>query len=125
MSEVEYPRMRSDVLDALRSLSDRDYQEREWGVYRTAENIYDDLTLNVNLLYDDCRVLPDPAGRVGSVLLPQDVEPLIQLGLVLDPLIEELGDDPDDVYLADPRWDGVVRAAAAAVTAFEQTRPAE
>lgn len=112
--------MRSDVLDALRSLADREYQEREWGKYREEENRYDDLTLNVHLLYDDCQVLPDPASQVGTVLYADDAEPLRRVGAVLGPLIHDLGEASDAEYLADPRWDLVVAAAAEAVADLEQ-----
>lgn len=119
VTDVEFPSMRSDVVDALRSLADRGYQEREWGQFRADENRYDDLTLNVNVLYDDCRVLPDPASRIGTVLLASDVEPLTRLSDALTPLIAELGDSADSSYLADPRWDQVVEAARAALTQLE------
>lgn len=112
--------MRSDVLDALRSLADRGYQEREWGTYREEDHRYDDLTLNVHLLYDDCRVLPNPASQVGTVLYAGDVEPLRRVGAVLGPLIDDLGEASDAEYLADPRWLLVVTAAAQAVANLEQ-----
>lgn len=123
MTDVQFPRMREYVLDALMSLADREYQAREWGVYKKEENRYDDLTLNVHILYDDCEVLPDPASRVGSVLLPGDIQPLLRLDRALDPLIRELGDRPDSDYLSDPRWNEVLEAACAAVAVFENSGP--
>lgn len=119
VTSVRFPQARADIISALRALADRDYQEREWGVYRKEENRYDDLSLNVNLLYD-CRALPDPISRVGEALFPSDVEPLLHLGKVLEPLIDELGDRPDRDYMADPRWPLVIKAAADALAVFNQ-----
>lgn len=59
-------------------------------------NRYDDLDANVRVLYDDRRVLPDPSTRVGGVLLPDDVVPLLRIGAVLGPPI--VGDAPDATY---------------------------
>lgn len=120
MKTVRYPQMRDDVVDALRSLSARNYQDREWGVYQADINRYDDLTLNIHLLYDDCRVLPDPSVQVGTVLLPSDVAPLRALQAELAPLLDDLGDRPDSAYLKDPRWARVVAAAGVALRALEQ-----
>ena len=108
--------MRAEVLEALKALSDREYQEREWGKYQEAVCRYDDLALNVHILYDDCRVLPDPSSQVGSVLFPEDVDYLRRVDAVLGPLIDQLGRSPDAEYLADPRWDLVVDAAAEALS---------
>jgi hypothetical protein len=33
-------------------------------------------------------------------------------------MIRELGDRPDEEYLADPRWDNVIRAASSARAAM-------
>lgn len=119
VTSVRFPQARADIISALRALADRDYQEREWGIYRKDKNRYDDLSLNVNLLYD-CRALPDPASRVGDALFPSDVEPLLQLGRVLEPLIDELGDRPDRDYMTDQRWTAVVEAAANALAFFDR-----
>jgi hypothetical protein len=112
---VRFPAMRLEVLSALESLSDRQYQESTWGRYDPGVTWYDDLTLNIHLLYDDCQVLPDPGSTVGEILLPGDVPGLVELHRALDPLLDELGDRPDAEYLSDPRWQGVVDAARAAL----------
>jgi hypothetical protein len=111
MSEtIEFPTMRSDVKDALMSLSDKEHQERVWGRYEPGVEYFDDLTLCVNILFD-CLVLPDPRRAVGAVLLPTEVAVFDQLGAALIPLVDELKMAPDEAYLADPRWDAVVDAA--------------
>ena len=120
VSDVEFPAMRREVLTSLAALSDPEYQQKVW-VQREYPrlNYFDDLTQNVHVLYDDCQVLPEPDGRLWSVLLPGDeVARLRALDKALGPLIDELGDAPDAVYLADPRWGAVMSAAALALASM-------
>jgi len=114
-SVIRYPGMRQQVLSAIDALADPEYQQRVW-IRRELPHpdYYDELDLNVHILFDDAQVLPDPASAVGVLLHPDEVEPLGALGTVLDPLIDELDDQPDAVYLGHPRWGEVVRAAEAA-----------
>jgi hypothetical protein len=117
---IRYPGVRTQVLSAVESLADREYQERVWIRHELPHpGYYDELDLSVHTLFDDAAVLPDPASAVGTVLHAQEVGPLAELGAVFGPLIDDLGDQPDAVYLADPRWDDVVRAA---VKAYEVMR---
>lgn len=112
---IKYPGVRTQVLAAVEALADREYQERVWIRHELPHpGYYDELDLSVHTLFDDAAVLPDPASAVGTVLHPDEVGPLDGLGAVFGPLIDDLGDQPDAVYLADPRWDDVVRAAAGA-----------
>lgn len=115
---VEFPAMRAQVVSAVRALADRSYQDANWGHVEPGVNFYDDLTLNVHILYDDCAVLPDPAARLGVVLLPGDLDVLVHLHDALGPMLADLGNSPDDSYLADPRWDSVLEAAQAALAAM-------
>lgn len=119
--DVDFPMMRSEVIGALRSLADRDLQERFW-VRKDFPHAgyFEDLTMNVNILYDDTLVLPDPETRLGAVLASElEVGVLRQLALALDPVIERLGDSPDADYLRDPEWPKVVDSAAAALAVLE------
>lgn len=115
VSTVQYPEMRQQVIAALESLADPEHQRTQWGVVEPGVSYYDDLTLNVHILYDDCVVLPDPTSRVGTMLFEDEVPALRDLDGVFGPLLDELGDAPDEVYLADPRWPAVVRAARRAL----------
>lgn len=114
---VEFPAMRANVIDALRSLADRAHQESSWGVYNEETGRYEDLSLCVNILYD-CQVLPRPAVAVGSVLVASELGALRRLSDQLDPLVEELGAAPDAVYLADFRWPRVIEASGEALAAM-------
>lgn len=118
MSDVRFPEMRSEVIGAVHALADRDYQRRVW-VEQEYPNAgyFDDLTLNVNILYDDTKVLEDPSSTIGTCLRTTDeAEAMRLLAEALDAVFEEKGMDLSDAeYIADPRWDAVVEAAGAAL----------
>ena len=113
------------VVEALRGLGDSAYQERVWGRVDPRTGSYDDLSLAVHILYDDCQVLPDPTPVVDQVVLPGEVACLRALGAVLGPVIDDLGDAADKKYLADPRWPAVVAAAARAHALMSEERAAQ
>lgn len=118
---VQFPAMRSEVVVALEALADRAYQERAWIRLEQPAGTEDDLTLNIHILFDDTSVLPDPTERIGSVLIDGDeVGALADLGAVLSPLIDRLGDAPDDAYLGSDEWPQVVRLAGAALAAMRR-----
>lgn len=115
VTSVRHPSMRAEVVLAVQSLADPAYQQRVW-IRREYphDSYYDDLTQNVNILFDDTGVLPDPSSAVGDILYPSEVASMAALGNVLDPLIDELGDVTDSQYLNHPQWSQVVRSAEAA-----------
>ncbi len=82
-------------------------------------DFYDELDLEVHVLFNDVDVCVDPEAWVGYVLRPEEVEPLRTLGTLFGALIDDLGDVPDATYLADPRWPEVVVAAGTALAATE------
>ncbi|MEV0059823.1 hypothetical protein [Nocardia sp. NPDC050718] len=120
MTDVQYPEMRKSVIDALEAFADPDYQRRVWIDHEfPQENFYDDLDVNVSILYDDCVVVPDPRSRIGTVLVDgPEVDRLIELDQVLGPMIGRLGNAPDATYLGDSEWPLVVTAARAALAAM-------
>ncbi|MBQ0923049.1 SCO4402 family protein [Saccharopolyspora endophytica] len=112
VTPLRYPEMRAEVIDAVTSLADPDYQQKVWIRREYPQpGFYDDLTTNINILFDDVCVLPDPRTRVGIVLHPSEVDAMKALGDVLDPLVDELGDATDAQYLNHPQWTNVVTAA--------------
>lgn len=113
--------MRAEVVRAVSALADPEYQRRVW-LRREypRDDFYDDLTINVHILFDDSEVLPEPAHRVGWVVLETELPALAVLGQRLDAVVSDLGEAADEEYLADPRWDGVVAAAARAHAAMRQ-----
>ncbi len=118
---VRYPEMRMEVIGALQALSDPDYQRMCWGRVEEGVEYFDDLTLSVHILYDDCEVLPDPQSAVPELVYPAEVQSLLELHAAFWPMLQELGERPDADYLSDPRWPTVVRAAAAALVVFQSS----
>ncbi|WP_328446524.1 hypothetical protein OG780_09315 [Streptomyces sp. NBC_00386] len=112
-NDVEFPDVRINVVAALESLADQNYQQRVWRdrMPRADEKV-DNFDLVVHVLFDDSRVLDDPEPPVGEVLASaREVRAARELAEVLGRLIDELGDVGDEVYLASPRWPAVVTAA--------------
>jgi hypothetical protein len=112
--------MRLEVIEAVRALSDPHHQRTRWGRYEEGVNYYDDLALNVHILYDDCMVLPEPQGAAPGVLHSQEVPVFRELDGALGPMLDDLRGEPDAVYMSDPRWSFVVETAARALTLMEQ-----
>lgn len=112
--------MRMQVVAALESLSDPELQAR-WGHFEEGVSYYDDLTMNVNMLYDDALVLPEPGSAVPEILYPEEVAAFVELDSALGPLIRELGESGDDVYIRDRRWPRVMAAAAHALALMRLT----
>ena len=113
--------MRLQVIAAVRSLSDPQYQKAWWGQVEEGVNQYDDLTINVHVLYDDCMVLPQPQSAVPDVLHDEEVPAFLALERSLGPMIQDLGDQADDAYTSDPRWPGVVDAARRALAIMQRS----
>lgn len=116
---VEFPSMRAEVIGALRALSDPEHQRVTWGKYESGVSYYDDLDMNVHILYDDAQVLPDPESAVPSLLYESEVSALQAVHAVLGQMIQDLGDSPDAEYLSDARWADVVRAAREALAVMK------
>ena len=117
---IRYPEMRLQVIEAVRALADPHHQRTRWGRYEEGVNYYDDLTLNVHILYDDCMVLPEPEGSVPTILHAQEVPIFRELEHALGPMLDDLRGEPDNVYLSDPRWSLVINAASRALAVMEQ-----
>ena len=119
LSSVRHPNMRAEVVVAVQSLADPAYQQRVWLRHKYPhDGFYDDFTQNVNILFDDTGVLPDPASAVGDILHRSEVDPMAALSNVLDPLINELCDATDSQYIDHPQWPHIVRASQVAYAAL-------
>lgn len=115
-SSIEFPYMRAEILNALKVLCDPERQRKEWVGWGY-------LDLYVHILYDDTTVIPNPEMSVSSLLYESEVPAFQALDAILGPMIDDLGDAPDQVYLADPRWPAVIHAAADALAAMEANEP--
>jgi hypothetical protein len=120
MMSVPHPDMRLEVISALTALASPQHQSLQWRVVEEGFDYYDDLTLNINILYDDCQVLPNPSqqGRSGA---EPEVESFQALNAALTPLLDELGERPDSDYVPHERWPAVVSAAQRALDVMRQS----
>lgn len=116
---IKLPEMRLEVVAALESLSDPLRQER-WGWVEEGVDYFDDLTLNVHILYDDCMVLPEPESAVPDILHLEEISAFIDLENALGLMIRELGERPDEAYTGDARWPGVMAAASRALAVMKR-----
>lgn len=123
---VRFPAARRELLSALRALADLEYQRRVW-IRRElpTPGYYDELDLEIHVLYDDTCVLPNPELCVGTVIRASEVEALRRLDGVLGPVIDELGNSADEDYLAHEDWTAVAAAAKDALVATERSEAAE
>lgn len=116
--DITLPEMRSEILESVRALADPEYQRRVW-IERQypSPDYYDDLTLTVNILYDDTTVLADPQAALGRTLSSRaEVEAMSSLADALTRALDEVGrDQPDERFLASAVWPSVVEAASAAL----------
>ena len=120
MTEVAFPAMRREVAAALASLADPGYQRRAWieGLFDTPHS-YDDLTMVINILYDDTQVLPEPRSRLGTVLLDgAEIGALEALEVPLSAALDRLGDAVPAEYLDAPEWSEVVRLSSIALASI-------
>ncbi|MBX9244022.1 hypothetical protein ICW40_04265 [Actinotalea ferrariae] len=105
--------MRLEIATAVASLSDLEYQQRVWvGKEWPVEEYYDNVERTIQWLCEETPALGEPETLVGSMLFAEEVLPMSALAAQLAPIIEDLGAAPDEAYLNDPRWPGVVAAAA-------------
>ncbi|WP_405656899.1 hypothetical protein [Streptomyces sp. RK9] len=120
---VNLPEMRAEVVSAVRALASPEHQQKVW-IDRTYPHpdYYDDLTLNVHILYDDTTVLASPEAALGNTLASeQEVRAMEELARALDAVLENVGVDvPDAEFLRSPLWPQVVVAAQAALAALDE-----
>ncbi|MEV1178613.1 hypothetical protein [Nonomuraea sp. NPDC049784] len=114
---VRWPERRKDVLEALRALSDRDYQDQHW---RSGKG-RPDFTAAVHWLIDDTFIDQHGArALISHLFFDQQEADLVQM--VVDALLRVLDDlgptAPDNAYLDHPEWINVLNSADAAYVAL-------
>jgi len=111
---VQTPWVRDQLIYWLLRLSDRGWQEENWGSKK-----YGDPGLDEALdFFDDSGVLAEPRGRLGFVLIDEaEVVAMEALNSVLDSAIS-VPSSTDAEILQSTAWDGVVDAARRALVAM-------
>ncbi len=113
-AQVQLPQMREEIIAAVRALSDPDHQRQVWIERRYPHpGYYDDLTLNLNVLYDDTLVLEDPEAAIGTTLRDTaEAQKMQQLADRLDEILNSVGPaEGDATYIGHRLWPLVVEAA--------------
>ncbi|MFC0027953.1 hypothetical protein ACFFMM_00245 [Micromonospora chaiyaphumensis] len=121
MSEVRFPAMREEIVQAVRALADHEYQWSAWVRRELPPGQYDEFTHRIHILYDDTQVLEDPGAAVGIYLRSQEEAIAMQrLAAAIDALFDELGTElSDESYLRARRWPAIVTAAREALVLLE------
>lgn len=122
MSEVRFPQMRNEIVQAVKALADRDYQWSVWVRRELPPGRYDEFTHRIHILYDDTQVLEDPDNAVGVYLRnTEEADVMRTLGSAIDSLFDDLGTElSDEEYLRAPGWTAVVDAATDALKVLER-----
>lgn len=121
---VQYPSMRAELIDTLRTLADAEYQQQAWVKQQFPAGVqFDSFDLAVRLLLDDMRLTSAPQSNIGSVLQNEaELHAVQQVALAINRLLKKLGSElPDAAYLADPDWKNVLHTAAQALSLLEQS----
>ena len=123
---VTYPALRREVVTALRSLSDVEYQERVWVRQELPHpKYYDEFQLELDTLFNDIDVCRDPESWVGSVLYRDEVSYLRSLGVALDEITADDSLGEDEEFIADARWPRIVELAHSALSKLTENNDAE
>ncbi|MEZ2303003.1 MAG: hypothetical protein ACBR13_14675 [Microcoleus sp.] len=119
---VKYPKMREELLETLRNLADRDYQDQVWVKRDYPLGIkYDCFDEAVHFLYDDTVLAENPDAAIGVIIENEKearfMEAVCQaIDLVFDVLGTEASDED---YIKSSEWTGVVEAASQALQVME------
>jgi hypothetical protein len=119
---VRWPEQREDVIEALRALGDRDYQDQHW---RSGKGL-PDLTAAVHWLIDDTFIDQHGArALIPHLFLDHREADLVQMVVdALLPVLDDLGPTaPDNAYLDHPEWINVLNSAGVAYLALSSGKP--
>jgi hypothetical protein len=119
---VKYPKMREELLETLRNLADRDYQDQVWVKRDYPLGIkYDCFDEAVHFLYDDTVLAENPDVAIGVIIENEKEARLISaVCQAIDLVLEVLGTEAsDEEYIKSSEWTRVVEAASKALQAME------
>jgi hypothetical protein len=119
---VKYPKMREELLETLRNLADRDYQDQVWVKRDYPLGIkYDCFDEAVHFLYDDTVLAENPNAAIG-VIIEDEKEARLMSAVcqAIDLVFEALGTEAsDEEYIKSSEWTRVVEAASKALGVME------
>lgn len=119
---VKYPKMREELLETLRNLADREYQDQVWVKRDYPLGIkYDCFDEAVHFLYDDTVLAENPDAAIGVIIENEKEASLIEsVCQAIDLVFEALGTEvSDEEYIKSAEWTRVVEAALRALQVME------
>jgi len=125
-AEVKYPSMRAELVEYLRGLSDRDYQQSAWVEHNYPPPVkYDDLDMAIHFLFDDTNLSDDAEDSIGWFLYDESEAGLVSaVTRALDAVFDKYGlGESDEFYIHTKEWDAVLTAARAAHSALVARDP--
>jgi hypothetical protein len=118
---IKYPEMRDELVEHLKALSDRQYQEAVWVRGESRAGIeHDELDVAIHFIYDDTCLGEDPSLAIGCYLKDEiEAQSIRELVHNLDNLFSKYGLDlSDGEYINKPEWTCVLQAAQASRNLF-------
>ena len=106
--------LRQELLEYIRNLKDRDYQENCWVKNNCPPNVeYDELKLTINFLFDDTVFAENPEYYLGAELQDKgEVSAVADVCRELRQSLNKIGVNKEDIeYISDPCWDNVISKA--------------
>ncbi len=121
---VRYPQMRNELLETLRVLAERDYQQRAWVEHCYPASIqYDSFDEAVHFLYDDTLLAKNPNAAIGQILKnSEEAHSIEAVYNALDRVFDDLGrSQADEAYINAAQWETVIAAASSALQVMKAT----
>jgi len=119
-TKLRYPNLRDQLIDCLRSLSDRAYQRDAWVNRNLPLGQGDNFDLAIHVLFDDLGLEEDPRGAIG-VFLYDEAEIVLISDLIeaLNAIFDKYGTSlSDEDYIEKPEWKRVLETAKIAWSAL-------
>lgn len=112
----KYPEMREELLHAIHSLADVEYQRKAWVKHELPPPKYDCFDFVIHFIYDDTRLAEDPEGAIGLFVKDeQEVELIKAVVRALERVFDALGmKATDEEYISSREWSDVLEAASQA-----------
>jgi hypothetical protein len=123
---IKFTEMRKELIETLRILSDKKYQELVWIQKQYPKGVLDDnFDYAVNFLFDDHSFAEDPEELIGYCLVNKQEAKLVHsVTKSIDKLLSELGNDLSDIeYISSSLWDDVVQTAKRAYDLIKSNSP--
>jgi hypothetical protein len=111
---IKFIEMREELIETLRALSDKKYQQSAWVRQEFPKGIeYDNFDLAVHFLFDDTCLAENPEDLIGYCLVnKQEAQLVFCVTESIDKLLSKLGNDlSDSEYISSPLWEDIIQTS--------------